>query len=617
MTPWKRRTGLAILLLSLCVYSIARASDAQLQAVIDDHWAYTLSQNPVFATSQGVRDYDGQLADLSVQAMDDRKAAYQSFLKRLDDIAPDQLSANAELNHQLLRQDLRTDVAALSYPQRLMIFNRLSGWHIALASLPDRIPLTSLADYESYIARLTAFAAQNSQAIATTKEAIRQGMTQPCAALEGYDRTISGQITTQPEQSRLWAPFKTRPGAISQAQWNDLRVRARQAIGDRVMPSLRSWLAFYRSDYVPVCRKDIGARGLKQGEAFYAHRIKRYTTTDTAARQIHQIGLSEVSRIRREMRSIMDQVKFTGRFQEFQDFLRTDPRFYAKTGDELLAKTALIAKRADGELPKLFSRLPRMTYTVKPIPREVADGNVAAYYERASGDGTRAGVFRINLSQLDQRPLYELEALTLHEAVPGHHLQLALQQELEDIPNFRRFGGQTAYIEGWGLYSERLGQEMGFYEDPYSNFGRLSLEMWRACRLVVDTGIHALGWGRQRAIDFMLDNTALSETNIRAEVDRYITWPGQALAYKIGELKFRALRKLASEALQDSFDIRSFHDALLAQGALPLNILEERMRDYIRAQGGKLPERQDPSRGNAERRVERQPVGNGGERPRR
>lgn len=581
------------------------ANDAALQEIIDSHWAYTLEQDPLLATSLGVREYDGLLRDESLAAMDARKAKFEAFLTALEEIDSETLPPKAALNYRLLEQDLRTNVAALSYPQRAMIFTRFYGWHMRLASLPDRVPFFTLADYQSYIARLNAFPAQNAQAIETTKTAIAQGMVHACSALEGYDRTITAQITTQPERSRLWAPFKERPGFIDQATWNALTKAGRAAIGDAVVPALRTWLKVYRKDYMKNCQETAGIGTQPRGTDYYAHRIKRYTTTTLSAREIHQIGLSQVSRIRREMRTIMDRVKFDGRFQEFQAFLRTDPRFYPQSKEELLQKTALIAKQADGELPKLFGHLPRMPYTIKAIPREIAQGNTTAYYELPAGDGTRPGVYRVNTTELNQRPLYEMEALTLHEAVPGNHLQIAIQQELEDLPNFRRYGGHDAFSEGWGLYAERLGKEMGFYTDPYSDFGRLSYEMWRACRLVVDTGIHVLGWTRQQAIDFMADNTALSETNIAAEVDRYITWPGQALAYKIGEIKIRDLRQLSEDTLGPLFDLRAFHDELLSQGALPLNILETRMRDWIRAQGGILPEprRQQEERG--ERRPDR------------
>lgn len=591
------RLLITVLLLALPAANTLADTKA-LNAVIDAHWAFELEQDPVFATSVGERAYDTLLADLSIAAMDARKARHGELLAQLDAIKTETLTTEETLNHRLLSQTLRDSISALSFPQRAMIFNRFIGWHIAIANLPDRVPFETLADYQSYIARLNAFPKQNAQAIATTRTAIAQGMVHACAALDGYDQTIAAQITTQPSQSRFWQPFQARPKSISQTDWNALTADARKAIGDQVMPALRLWLKVYKSEYLANCQKEVGAQALARGDDYYKSRIKYHTSTDLGAREIHQIGLSQVSRIRREMRSIMDAVKFDGRFSEFQAFLRTDPRFYPKTGQELLEKTALIAKRADGELTKLFGHLPRMPYTIKAIPAAIAPGYTTAYYEQPSGDGMRPGVYRVNLTALDQRPLFEMEALTLHEAVPGHHLQIAIQQELTGVPNFRRYGGDTAFTEGWGLYAERLGLEMGFYQDPYANFGRLSYEMWRACGLVVDTGVHALGWGRQQAIDFMADNTALSESNITAEVDRYITWPGQALAYKLGERQLRAMRALAEDTLGDTFDIRSFHDVVLSQGAIPLNLVEERVRDWIRSQGGSLPqERSKPSEG--------------------
>ncbi|MEO0411872.1 MAG: DUF885 domain-containing protein [Pseudomonadota bacterium] len=569
----------------------AHANEKALKKVIDRHWAFVLEQNPVLATSLGARAYDEKLKSLSLKSMDKRKARFEGFLEDLVDIDDEDLSAASQLNKSLLETDLQTQIAALSYPQRAMLFTRFSGWHFDIANLPDQLPFFTMADYESYIARLNDISRLNGEGMATTRWAIQNGMTQPCDAISGLDASITNQITALAEDSSFWAPFKARPATIDRQSWKRLKAMARTAINDRVMPALRTWADVFQREYMPSCQQNVGASNLDRGEDYYRHRIKRYTTLTLSARQIHQIGLSEVSRIRREMQAVMDEVQFTGTIDDFLTFLRTDPQFYAKTGKELLQKTALIAKQADGALPTLFAVLPRMSYTVKPIPIALADGSPAAYYERPAGDGTRAGVFRINLSSLSQRPLFELEALTLHEAVPGHHLQIALQQELTDIPNFRRYGGYTAFSEGWGLYAERLGLEMGFYKDPYANFGRLSYEMWRACRLVVDTGIHALGWSRDQAIDYMAYNTALSDANIASEVDRYITWPGQALAYKLGEMKISRLREMAQKALGQSFDLRQFHSAVLEQGALPLNVLEEQIRSWVIANGGKLPER--------------------------
>ena len=559
-------------------------SNSDLANLIEDHWEIRLKRSPVLATSLGDRRYDDTLGSLSLSAMDKAKARYEDVLNGLKELDPSKLNGSDQLNYDLFEQELERDIASLSQPQRSILFNRFAGWHISFANLVDRVPFFALADYESYIARLNDFSRYNAEGIATTRWAIKNKYVQPCEAMQGYGRTISAQITTQPEQSRFWEPFKTPLASVDPQLWKGLKARARTAIEDRVMPALRLWADVFTREYMAACAENVGADDLPGGDTYYAERIKRYTTLDMLARQIHQTGLSEVSRIRREMRAVIDDARFNGSFQDFQAYLRTDPKFYAATPEALLERVAYIAKQADGALPTLFGRLPRMPYTVKPIPDAIAEGNTTAYYEQPSGDGTRAGVYRVNLTALDQRPLYELEALTLHEAVPGHHLQIALQQELKDLPNFRRFGGYTAFIEGWGLYAERLGLEMGFYKDPYSNFGRLSYEMWRACRLVVDTGLHALGWTRQQAIDFMADNTALSAANIEAEVDRYITWPGQALAYKLGEIKIRDLRAFAEKTLGDAFDLRAFHDALLAEGALPLTTLDKRMRGWVEAQ---------------------------------
>jgi uncharacterized protein (DUF885 family) len=332
---------------------------------------------------------------------------------------------------------------------------------------------------------------------------------------------------------------------------------------------------------VPSARGSIGASALPDGRDFYRHRVRKYTTLDITPEEVHQTGLAEVARIRAEMQEIMRQVEFDGDFAEFVEYLRNEPKFYAETPEGLMKEAALILKRIDGKLPELFGRLPRMPYGLREIPAYIAPRTTSAYYQPPTGDGTRAGFYNLNTFNLKSRPLYALESLSLHEAVPGHHLQIALQQELEDLPNFRRFGGATAFVEGWALYAERLGLECGFYTDPYSDFGRLSMEMWRACRLVVDTGMHYLGWTREQAVEFMAANSAESIHNIEAEIDRYIGWPGQALAYKIGELKIRELRARAEAELGEKFDVRAFHDAVLGGGSVPLDVLEQQIEAWI------------------------------------
>jgi uncharacterized protein (DUF885 family) len=388
-------------------------------------------------------------------------------------------------------------------------------------------------------------------------------------------------LVEDPEKSLLYEPLAKMPDAITPEDRQRLIEAGRRAIAESVVPGYRKFLAFMESEYVPRARGSIGASALPQGREFYRHRVRQFTTLDVTPDEVHQLGLSEVKRIRQEMDQIIAKLDFDGDFATFIQFLRTDPQFYATTGEQLLKDVTYVLKRMDGELPRLFGTLPRTPYGIREIPSYIAPRTTTAYYMPPTGDGTQAGFYYVNTYQLNSRPLYDVEALSLHEAVPGHHLQIALQQELVDLPPFRRFASVAAFVEGWGLYAERLGLEVGFYEDPYSDFGRLTYEMWRACRLVVDTGIHYFGWTREQAIDFMARNSALALHNIRAEVDRYISWPGQAVAYKMGELKIRQLRALAEQELGDRFDVRQFHDAVLSGGAVPLTILESQVKAYI------------------------------------
>jgi uncharacterized protein (DUF885 family) len=378
------------------------------------------------------------------------------------------------------------------------------------------------------------------------------------------------------------------PERIQDAARERLADQARRAIAESIVPGYRKFLEFMRDEYVPAARDSIGASALPRGRELYRHRVKRFTTTDLTPEEVHEIGQAEVKRIRGEMQAIIRRVGFQGDFSAFVDDLRTNPKFYPETPEQLLKEVAYVLKRMDGELPKLFGTLPRLPYGIQEVPAYIAPRTTTAYYMPGAGDGSRAGNYYVNTYNLKSRPLFEVEALSLHEAVPGHHLQIARQQELSDLPKFRRYADVTAFIEGWGLYSERLGLEVGFYQDPYSDFGRLSYEMWRACRLVVDTGMHYLGWTREQAIDFMANNTALSLHNIRAEVDRYIAWPGQALAYKMGELKIRELRAKAEKELGERFDVRAFHDVVLGSGAVPLDVLEENVTGYIERVRGRI-----------------------------
>jgi uncharacterized protein (DUF885 family) len=400
--------------------------------------------------------------------------------------------------------------------------------------------------------------------------------------LDGYESTISAHIVDDPQKSVFDPPFQKFPSTIPAAEQERLRKEGRAAILEGAVPGYRAFLDFYRKEYLPAARKTIAAADLPDGKAYYAEQVRHFTTLDVTPEEVHRIGLAEVERIQKEMNEVIRQVGFKGDFAAFLQHLRTDPRFYAKTPQELLDRAAFIAKKADGVLPSLFGRLPRLPYTVEPVPDSIAPKYTSGRYVDPPEGGTQPGIYWVNTYNLQSRPLYNLEALTLHEAVPGHHLQISLSRELTGLPDFRRFSYLSAFGEGWGLYSERLGLEAGFYTDPYSNFGRLTYEMWRACRLVVDTGIHSMGWTRQQALDYMASHTALPLHEVETETDRYISWPGQALAYKMGELKIRELRARAEKALGDRFDLRAFHDVVLGSGSIPLGVLEENVDRFIK-----------------------------------
>jgi uncharacterized protein (DUF885 family) len=564
----------------------AVAASAELTSVLNDHWAWTLKNSPRLATELGVRDYDSKLGELSAESIDRSEKDMRAFVARLEKIDPKTLDSAELANRAILLTDLRTSVEGMAFSQKYMLFTNRGGWHSGFSGFPEDAPFFTKADYESYAARLNDYARLNAEGIATSRLALKAGNTQYCQSMRGFEKSISAHIVDDVEKSVFLKPFRSRPATISEADFASLKTRARTAISNTVIPAYQAFYNFYTKDYAPKCRTQPGITSLTNGRAYYDYRIRDQTTTKKTADDIHTLGLSEVARIRAEMDTVVKAAKFNGTRKEYVAYLRSDPKFAAKSAAELMTANQAFMKRVDGFMPKLFGRLPRLPYTVLAMQDDVAEGNTTAYYEPGAAAVGRPGVYRVNTTKLPERYLFEIPALAIHEAVPGHHHQIALQQEL-DLPNFRRHTSFfTAFVEGWGLYSERLGIEMGMYDTPEKNYGRLSYEMWRACRLVVDTGIHAKGWSRQQAIDFMLDNTALSRTNIEAEVDRYISWPGQALAYKIGELKIRELRARAEKALGDRFDIRAFHDAVLENGAVPLDVLEAHIDGWIARQKG-------------------------------
>ncbi len=553
----------------------------QFTAIVDQLWEFYLQENPLRATSVGDHRYNDRLARVSPADSTRRNQAYKKSLDRLESLDRSQLSSAEQINYHILHRQLRDDLAEFEHHAHLLPITQRSGFHIDFPELPQDVPLRTTEDYENYVARLHAFADYTDGHIALLRAGIAAQQVLPAVVMEGWEKPIDAQIVERPAQSLFYGPCKKFPSTVSPGEHQRLRSEVSQAITKSVVPAYRRFRQFMADEYVPQTRDSIGASALPGGRDFYRHRVRSFTTLDTTPEAMHQIGLAEVKRLRAEMDQIIRRVDFDGDFAAFTKFLREDPQFYAKTEEELLQAVALVLKKMDGQLPSLFGNLPRMPYGLRPVPDYIAPRTTSAYYQRPSGDGTRAGFFYMNTYNLKNRPLYTVEALSLHEAVPGHHLQIALQQEIESLPNFRRYNGFTVFVEGWALYAEGLGREAGFYTDPYSDFGRLTMEIWRACRLVVDTGIHYFGWTRAQAIAYLTENSAISDHNIRAEVDRYISWPGQALAYKAGELKIRELRTIAERRLGERFDIRSFHDMILGSGGVPLDILEANAKAWL------------------------------------
>lgn len=559
----------------------ADSAVAALHRLFDDSWAEDLRANPLFASQVGVRDYDALLPDPSERAERERLQQLRERLARLDSIDGAALPRNEQINADIFRRLSETAAREIELRGYLMPFTTFVPFYSSLPEMAEFMPLESVAGYENYLARLRGLRAHFDAYIDLMRAGLREGITIPRIVLQGVLDDLDAQLVNDPSQSRFYLPFVDMPERIAAAEQARLRREGMDAIRTSVVPGYRAFREFMANEYIPNARTEIGASALPGGRPFYEHRVRMYTTLDITPEQVHERGLAEVRRIRGEMQAIIEQTGFDGSFADFLAFLRTDPQFYPQSEEELLEAYALVLKRMDGELPRLFRTLPRTPYGLRPIPDYMAPKMTTAYYRPPAGDGSTAGFYYVNTYDLKSRPLYEVEALSFHEAVPGHHLQNAIAMELGEVPQFRRFAGFTAFGEGWGLYAERLGLEVGFYRDPYANFGRLSYEMWRALRLAVDTGIHWKGWSRQQAIDFMAENSALALHNITAEVDRYISWPGQALGYKMGELAIRDLRAQAEHTLGDAFDLRAFHDVVLGSGEVPLDVLTENVERWV------------------------------------
>ncbi|MCH9003789.1 MAG: DUF885 domain-containing protein [Proteobacteria bacterium] len=570
---------LTTLLVSMSSACYANAS-SEFTTLLDEHWEWQLAASPTMASQLGDRRYNDQWPDQNLQAIEQRHDDIREFLRRAYAIDRKDLSIDNQLNYELFRRQLEDTVDAYQFNNHLMPFSHRGGVQ-NLDNLTNSLRLTTVEDFEDWLARISKIDDVIEQTIALAEKGRKSGYMAPKILMQRIPNQLSLQVVEIATASPLFMAFENMPDSISAADRERLRADAMEIIEDKVLPAYRKLDRYFNKKYLPAARESVGLSALPNGTAAYEYLVRSFTTTRMTPDDIHRLGLEEVKRIRDEMAKVIEEVGFEGSFQDFLVFLRTDPQFYYDTPEALYEAYLATSKRIDPELVNLFATLPRMPYGVKPIPDSIAADTTTAYYSRPAADGSRAGIYWVNLYRPDVRPKYEIEVLSVHEAMPGHHLQIALQQELGDVPDFRRFLGFTAFVEGWGLYSERLGYELGLYKDPYSRFGQLTYDMWRAVRLVVDTGLHYKGWTRQQAIDFFKDNAAKTEHDIINEIDRYIGNPGQALAYKIGQLKMLTLRERAERRLGEKFDVRAFHDQLLGAGALPLDLLEQRMDEWL------------------------------------
>jgi uncharacterized protein (DUF885 family) len=576
-----RTLALALLFLFATILAAQPAPEA-LRKLIDEEWEWQLRDDPENATSLGDKRYDALLTDRSAAAFARRREHHRETLKRITAIDGVKLSTEDKLNYDLFLLQARMQVEADRFPEELVTVNQMGGVYSLLSELAQQISRDTVKDHENFIARLRAYPKAVDETIALLRQGAAQGITPARVAVRDVGESIANQIVDDPAKSPVYElAFTNFRSTIPAAEQARLQKEAVEALRTAALPALRKLHAFWTDEYYPKTRETIAWTAVPQGKEWYAFNVRLETTTDLTPDEIHNLGLSEVKRIRGEMERIKESTGFKGTLEEFFTFLRTDPRFFYNTREELLVAYRDISKRIDPELTRVFGRIPRLPYGVIPVPAYSEKTQTTAYYYAGSPKSHRPGYYYVNLYDLKSRPKWEMEALSLHEAVPGHHFQIALAQELEGVPAFRRNGGFTAYVEGWGLYAESLGPELGMYTDPYSAFGQLTYQMWRAVRLVVDTGMHAKGWTRKQAIDYFVANSSKSLLDIEVEIDRYLVWPGQALAYKVGELKIRELRARAEKELGEKFDLRAFHDTLLGAGPLPLSLLEARMEEWI------------------------------------
>lgn len=579
-------------ILALCLLSLATTAQAApdskataaLHALFDADYQRQLREDPLGASFLGDDRYNDQLPDLGPEAMAAQQQAVRASRLTLLAIERKALSEADQLNYDIYLLQLDERIAGFRFHGNWMPVSHQGGVHTLADGALQGLRFEKTKDYSDRIARLRGYGKYMDQTIALMRQGMASGWTPPKAIMQRVPAQIAGQLVAMPEDSAYYLPFKAMPATLSVEQQTRLRAEAKSAVTGVVLPALKRFQTFFNNEYLPACRDSVAAGDLPDGKAYYDYLASSYTTTHLSAAQIHEIGLKEVERLRGEMEKVRVEVGFQGDMQAFFTYLRSDQKFHYNDSVQLLMAYRALAKRVDPELTRIFGTLPRAPYGVVPIPDSLAPDTTTAYYNPGSADGRRAGNYYVNLYRPETRLIWEMLPLTLHESVPGHHLQISIANELPEQPMFRRQAGFTAYVEGWALYSEQLGYDMGLYADPYDRMGQKTYEMWRAVRLVVDTGMHAQGWTRQQAIDYFKDNAAKSEHDITNEIDRYLGSPGQALAYKIGQMKISDLRAKAQVRLGERFDLRAFHDQLLGAGALPLSVLEARMDSWLDAQ---------------------------------
>jgi uncharacterized protein (DUF885 family) len=566
-----------LLALALCTLSHVAMADANkdFDELLEIHWQTAKQEKIFFRTDPDAWKPSGKLADFSPQGIARRQAFNEEMLKSLASISFYKLADEQQVSYRLFKYERETEQQSYKFQDKYFPINFLSGWHTYFAEAPANMAFLSAADYDQYLVSLEDYPRFNNENIDLLRQGVKAGYVHHCESFKDYHLTINAHIVKNPKDSSLFEPFTRFPGNFGDQQKKAYSLKAEELIKQAVVPAYQQFHDYFIKEYMPECRTEPGIAGVKGGAEYYAYAVNYYTTTTLTPQQIHDLGLSEVKRIRAEMQQIIDNVGFKGSYSEFLQFLANDPQFYAQDRQDVLEKTAFITQSMYGKLPSFFGNLPRNTFTIK------GSASRGAFY-MPPPDNRTPGTYFLT-SEPAQQPLYNLEALSLHEAVPGHHLQNAVAMEL-DVPEFRRTLNHSAFSEGWGLYSERLGKEAGFYQNPYSDFGRLGYEMWRAVRLVADTGIHAFGWSRQQAIDYLRSRTALTEKSVQDQIDRYISWPGQALSYKVGELKIRELRSKAEKQLGTKFDIRAFHDTIIGHGSMPMAVLEDTVDGWIAGQ---------------------------------